>query len=463
MEQQITIRSVPERVFRLHNLYFKAFVSTMVVCWSPFKALAYVLPLVVLFWIAFASGSRLIRRRQIKWFGIWLVGIALYASMRSDFVLHSALIAIVTYGTFAFLYVVPTRMLARSNLLNRMMPIVVLVIVLQSLLGIAQAGYGFTQTGTFDLNTGDYVEGTISPWLGAKLAFANPMFATNMAFMLLALLPAVVLQKRWRFAFLLGTFVLVLASVMHVLFFLLAALVLSFVLYQPPVFRQGSRAVVLTMCLLVPAGMYFFLRANLQSTIGIVAETLVATTPRAMITLHAIQDMPAEYRWMPVVGLGPGQFSSRASLIGTGMYFGGIHDPRPVPLLPTGSSNAFHDYLEELWYAVTDNPYWGSTQKPFYSWLSVYTEFGVFVLASLSVVSLGMLVRIRKEVRTPAQRVLATSTGAGIVLFLLLGIQENYWEIPQAVFIGAMLLKVMYADLVYGTSPIPQAAHKGVL
>jgi hypothetical protein len=45
---------------------------------------------------------------------------------------------------------------------------------------------------------------------------------------------------------------------------------------------------------------------------------------------------------------------------------------------------------------------------------------------------------------------MAAATGTGIVLLALLGVQENYWETPQAILIGAILLKAMYAQLVYG-------------
>jgi len=32
---------------------------------------------------------------------------------------------------------------------------------------------------------------------------------------------------------------------------------------------------------------------------------------------------------------------------------------------------------------------------------------------------------------------------------LMIGLQENYWEVPQAIFVGAMLIKVSYSYLCY--------------
>lgn len=56
----------------MQSAYFNAFVLAMIVCWSPFKALAYMVPFVVVFWIASAAGGCKIRRRPVQWFAAWL-------------------------------------------------------------------------------------------------------------------------------------------------------------------------------------------------------------------------------------------------------------------------------------------------------------------------------------------------------------------------------------------------------
>ena len=35
----------------------------------------------------------------------------------------------------------------------------------------------------------------------------------------------------------------------------------------------------------------------------------------------------------------------------------------------------------------------------------------------------------------------------GVMLFGALGLEENYWEVPQAVLVGLMLIKLLYANL----------------
>jgi hypothetical protein len=44
---------------------------------------------------------------------------------------------------------------------------------------------------------------------------------------------------------------------------------------------------------------------------------------------------------------------------------------------------------------------------------------------------------------------------AGTLLIAFLGVQENYWEIPQAILPGILLLQVMYARARYGTQSVP--------
>ncbi|HEY6034982.1 MAG TPA: hypothetical protein VIV58_12000, partial [Kofleriaceae bacterium] len=87
---------------------------------------------------------------------------------------------------------------------------------------------------------------------------------------------------------------------------------------------------------------------------------------------------------------------------------------------------------------------------PFFSMLSIYTELGlvglVAVLGSLVVVirRVQRRVRERPELHTKG---LAFVTGTGF--FTLIALQDNYWEAPQAMLIGILLLQVLYATIMY--------------
>jgi O-antigen ligase len=92
----------------------------------------------------------------------------------------------------------------------------------------------------------------------------------------------------------------------------------------------------------------------------------------------------------------------------------------------------------------------GSTEQPFFSILSIYTELGVIGLVYV----LGTLVvairRVQRRVRERPElypRGLAFVTGTGF--FTLIALQDNYWEAPQAMLMGLLLLQVLYATIMF--------------
>src|SRR5690606_23750128 len=175
------------------------------------------------------------------------------------------------------------------------------------------------------------------------------------------------------------------------------------------------------------------LRTNLGHVPTFARVMLAGQYPRAVVVERMMTEAPDEYSMMPVLGLGPGQFGSRAALLGTGMYFGGVVNPRPLPLVPTGMSEPFRRYALDQWLAASANPAFGSTHQPFFSWLSVYTEFGAVGFGALVVLVAGLLFRMKAAVRDDRDRIQAMAVGAGVIFLFLLGLQENYWEIPQAI------------------------------
>ena len=141
-------------------------------------------------------------------------------------------------------------------------------------------------------------------------------------------------------------------------------------------------------------------------------------------------------------GLGPGQFSSRAALIVTGQYFGG-NNPVALPLIPVQMSEPMDEYFWDDFVAARSNRHYGSTHQPAFSWLSVFVEMGVVVTLLIAFFIFFLLARIRHYVRTYRDAILAMALSMGILFVCFLGIQENYWEIPQAIFPGLLILKAM--------------------
>lgn len=432
----------------------------MVLALCPIKALAYASPVFALGWYLLTSGSTRAKQRTLLWVAAWVGCIVVYNLYIPHFDLTSAILEIFTYGSFALPFAVPNNELSSRNLLLRMTQACATALLLESCIGLLQGVAGAIQTGNFDIASGDYVQGTIYPLLHPDLAFANPMFAVNLSFMLLALLPFAATSRRWRRRALLGVAVLVLASVMHVLIFLFLAVTASLFYFRP----EGAAKKYLAKGLVfAPLLMGILLTTNLRTLVPIVQEALAQASPRALVVVASVLELPNEHPLMPVVGLGPGQFSSRAALISSGLFLGGPYDPKSLPLLTPSSSQPFQEYIENLWVATTENPYWGSSQKPFFSWLSLYTEWGLPIILVLICLTLLLMVKLRKRTAGTPLGIWATALGAGILFLMLLGLQENYWEIPQAILIGVMWMKAVHATLMPGVGAKRRASVAPVL
>ena len=403
----------------------------------------------VIAWLTIETRDALILRNLFLWLGIWVTAILIHFPLTKGFALHSAALSMVTYSAFAFVAVIPVRYLNNPSLLDKMLSIIRWGVVIEGLWGITQALNGVLVNGRFDVANGDRVEGTIHPALAPELSFSNPMFAVNMALLLLALLPSLVIYKQGRLAFLIGVLALIFASVMHVLILLVVAFLTALLFFYPAILRRRTGCLLVAGFLVASFGAYNLLSTNFGTISSFARATLRAETPRALVLLRVIEEMPDENPTMPFIGLGPGQFSSRAGLIGTGLYFGGPQNPRPLPLLPSGMSEAFAYNVYDLWVTYAHRPgFKSSTVMPFFSWLSVYAEWGIIVLLSIFGFATFICVQIKKVIQTPRERILAIAFGASLFLLLLLGIQENYWEVPQATLLGIMILKVQYANLI---------------
>lgn len=435
---------------RYEKAYFWSFLVAMLLCWSPSNLLAYLAPFVAIGLFLLLSRSHTVLRNVLLWFLGWGIVIALYMVLSPGFVIHSALFSVLTYSSFIII-TIPSRFIASIGLMNRMVVWIRWVIILQAVVGIVQAIYGFMRTGSFDASNGDFVEGTIHLALPSELSLSNPMFAINMSFLLLAILPALILRHKGYLAAALGTVALILASVLHVLLMLAVAGVIAVILYWPINFRRRATYIALTGLAVASVLAFLALENNFGTASSFARQLIRGESFRTVAIRRAVLDLPEAYPLQPLVGLGPGQFSSRAGLIGTGLYFGGPVYARPLPLVPQGMSDALETYTLDLWvsYArrVAAGAGGGSTNQPFLSWLSVYVEWGILALLAAFGVVAWLLLRVRVVVRTYPQRILAAAFGTGLLLVLFLGAQENYWEVPQAIFIGLMILKVQYAVL----------------
>lgn len=442
----------------VRRAYQLAFVWALVACFSPFKALAYIVPAMFTAYVALHGG---VVRDRLVVLGLALGGAAIaYALVLDEFLLTNYAVAIITYSAFLPVLVIDSRLLASRELLRAIVLAASTMLAVQGVVGIIQALHGFTQTGSFGGANGDYVAGTIYPALRAEHAFSNPMFAVNMALMLLCCLVVPEASTGPRRAFLiLGAVALVLASVLHVLVFLVVAALVGFAITRTRDPRAPGRWTggrVLAVVALISGLTYVALPDNVAG-ISSVAERAfdldAVTIPRAVLLTRVFSDLPEEQPQQPAIGLGPGQFSSRASLIMSGLFLGGPDTPKTLPFLSPQATHLTQDYCLLLMVTASENDplgQIGSSQQPFFSLLSIYTELGLAGLIAVMWSVARVLLRVRRRVReAPSVQLEALVLCAGVLLIGLLGWQENYWETPQAILVGLLLLKVLYANIMY--------------
>lgn len=425
--------------------------SPIILSWLPAKSLAYAGP-----WVLVAALILLVRNRRVAWRALAVgavVGavLCLYALFEPGFKLEGALIGIFTYGVPLALIIVPARALARPGVTEIVQRWCAKILAIESVLGLVQAGIGFAHSGTFDVSNGDWVKGTIGLTLHGFIpgrGFGNAMFAANLALLLLLLLPRIVQRRRYLLGFL-GALALVLASVVHVLLFLLVAGGISavIVLVRAAWVRVRTLFAVGFAALCIISLAVLVLPQNLE-LIGVFAKQFAeGQSPKAEVVRRAVIEMPASYPWMPWVGLGPGQFSSRAGLIATGRFFGGYYGHDRTPGIVPVVTGAQQKYLMDLWAWAASTPYFGTTQHPYFSWLSAYTELGIPACLGILLALTAFSLRVRRLV---GLRKMPPITGfalvAAFVFVFLLGLQENYWEIPQAI-VPILLFKQLMVPL----------------
>jgi hypothetical protein len=439
---------------RVAKAYYWATVIAAVICWSPFKALAYVAPFLVTALLIIGGVRRLaIRVFWLAW--SWGFMVAFYGLLNHNFQFENALVAFVTWFGMALILLIPTKGIGVKELLARVEKWAWSLLALESVWGIVQAFYGAMRTGGFDMANGDYVEGTIHPWLEPGLAYSNVMFAVNVALLLLFLLPSMWRSRHiWKVTIYgLGVLALVLASVVHVILFLAISVGASAVL----LFRWRIR-----LSRLVGIGIFTglligltaaFLPRNLGTVSIFASQIFQGEVPKSVSVITAVRDLPQKYWFSPIFGLGPGQYASRAGLISTGLYFGGLTNPYYIPFLPNRLTKAQEEHLLPLWIWHESNPYWGSTQKSYFSWLAVYSEWGILGLVFVVGLLVGLLRRVKNlpSYKDVEKLVLGTT----VVFLFLLGFQENNWEVTQAWFAGLLLIKILYANVRWNVEQLP--------
>ncbi|WP_457637193.1 hypothetical protein [Oceanithermus sp.] len=421
--------------------FYLIILFNLFIVFSPFKILAYVSPFIVaIYYILFVKSKKFLLKIA-GWTLIWLFMVALYGLIYPEFHYENALIAFVTWFGIFVVLCMPYLGKYAYQAVRKLEKWIWLILALESALGIFQAVYGAIQSGGFDLNNGDRVEGTIHPWLAPSNTYSNVMFAINISIILLYLYPHLKRNKLKYIIYIMGIIVFILASVMHAIIFLGISIIIStsiLIGYKINIkWIAVTISIFLTAFILIP----IIMPKNVNLVGKFTKQLISRDVPRSVSIQVAFTELPKEYPLQPFIGLGPGQYSSRAGLMCTGYYFGGFNNPRDVPLLPNSPTEPQQKFLIPLWRWHASNRYFGSTQKPYSSWLTIYTEWGIVGVIILIYILFYISYKIKiLKSSYSIKAIIMTS----IWFIFLLGFQENNWEIPQAWFGSIMLIRLLY-------------------
>jgi len=304
---------------------------------------------------------------------------------------------------------------------------------------------------SLDESTGDIIQGTINPFsfISDEVGFNNQVFTINYIFLLLYEIPYLLKTKR-KYLIVIGILVILLASVLHVVFSFALALLTSFLLIGIIKFRKQLFRFFLACVFII--GMLFITQPKNFSLIGYYSNSIVSLeSPKVIVIANTIAFLPEEYPDALLFGLGPGQYTSRASLISSGRYFGEFENPVKLPFLDASTaSKAFNDYIFDIWevYATNVEIYGNSTMsRPFFSILSMVIEFGLIFSLVILILLFRYIGKIRKRylvANLEEKKTLAYYHFANMVsvLFIFyLAFFENYLESSASICSGLLLIK----------------------
>lgn len=443
---------------RYAKAYFGVFLMTIILMWLPFKVLAYGVPFLSIGWFILASNSGKTLMRLIAVISIFLAFILFYYTFYllqdQDFIVQNSLLFLITYGSFLFLAILPRSAAFHTLDYRNYMKIIGLIILMESALGIFQVSmYIVFSGGNFDSAAGDFAQGTLDPlsFITPEANLNNQIYTANLLTLLLFYTPHAIARRNGRWISIMGFVAVLFAAVWHIVFSFLVALFIITLLFSYSFIRISPSRVFIAVFLVLLIGISSMLQPK---NFGLVSYYIDEVTSfeslKATATIESLTELPQDYRWVPYIGLGPGQYCSRAGLIGSGHYFGNFSNPTRLPLLEAEASPAFEKYIYPKWEEFATNPglYGNSTMsRPFHSLLSLVVELGYVFFGLLVLGILLLLNRIKKLYHKAAGRhdkltsLYCLSCGTLIAFLIFISLFENYLEVAHAIFLGLLLFR----------------------
>jgi hypothetical protein len=437
--------------------YFESFVLALVLCLMPLKIFSYLIPCVVLGWFLYRTSSGKLLQRILIALSVFVVMVVFYHFLAlwqgETFLIGNALLSFLTYSTFIFLLIVPGRLIDHATTYDNYVPILKWAILIEGTIGILQFVI-VTLARLSPIINSDAVQGTIGieAMFTGSAGFGNQIFVICMAFLLILYFPYVRAHRKDYYVFAIGVLSIMLAAVLHVFISLLWALFVTILFYRKNLlFSDFSKILVGALSiilLLLPLEVFF---PGISKTTSVFFKIYQGQdSPKFEAMNNTVDRLPDRYPLVNLVGLGPGQYCSRAGLIASGRYYS-----TRMSFLPNRTSDIFRKYFQRSWRKYINSPkrYGNSTMhRPFFSLLSIFSEFGLVGLLLFLGGILYFFVKIRSfflffKNTHPLYGHVAFSMGILLMLLVFISTFENYLETPQALLPGMMLFKLLYNQL----------------
>jgi len=440
--------------------FFEAFIIALVIVWLPFKLFAYLAPFISITWFIIRANSTRALLRFVTLLFIYAILISayqlFYSFMGEEFIIQNTFLFLLTYGSFLFLMIVPRDAGLYKQDYHRYLKVMKVFILIESALGIFQVfAFSIINGVGLDFGTGDVAQGTLSPlsFLEPVGSFNNQIYCNNLLVLLLFYIPYTISTRKDIWVVLLGFTAVMLASVLHLFLAFFIAIVFIALYFSRSFIKISTTRILVVSALVLTISASVVLQPNNFALIAFYFERMVTNqSPKTIVTVNSITKLPTDFPWVYTIGLGPGQYSSRAGLIGTGHYFGDFNKPKEVPLITNSVSAPLKKYTYTHWKDYATNPKYGSStmSRPFYSALSVLMELGYIITAALLVSIVRRVSGIKRiyESMLKKNRSLvafyAFACAAFVLYFMFISFFENYMEVTQAIFPGLILYRYFY-------------------
>lgn len=424
--------------------FFNIYVIALIVVWLPFKALSFIYPyMAILLYLILSKGSSKIYINIALIALVALLVYVFYFVKYRYFVSQNYFLFLITFSVFVLPFAIDYRYLGNRAFIEKLQSVTMKIILVQAIFAIAQGITSFLYHGSFDANTGDWISGTINPMLTVKTGSETVTFSDNMAIALMFTLPYTLKHKNTRISYVLGVLSLILASVMHIILILILSLIVGTVLVLNKKNSHYFRRII-NLGLAVGAAMFLVMAVLLPQNLGLLSNIVQNSTtlrnPKAVVVYELATSVPLYYPDQPYIGMGPGQFSSRAALIGTGYYFGSMFHPKRVPFTKRRIARPTREFIWNLWLDKATNTEWamGSSYRPWNGFITLYGELGLFGCLVVLFFLLRLLLYIRKLSFDFDTSLFGLVIMTCVLFMFLIAVQENYWEFPQMMIMGTL-------------------------